>query len=125
MATGSDAIFIIPRPETGLARTGLGFDAGWDRADISQQQCPGRQQSTDGAPWHCAVAASHHSVCACKLPMSEVTRSIVNNLKAVRIDGQNLCRQPSLVKERPVETTGATRLLRRGIKLLNSVSRTI
>ena len=125
VATGSDPIFTIPRPETGVARMGLGFDAGWGRADRSQQQCPDRQQSTDCAPWHCAAAGSHHSARACQLPMSEITSSIVNNLKAVRIDRESLCRQLRPVKERPAETAWATRLLRRGKKLLNSVSRTI
>ncbi|MGA2137571.1 MAG: hypothetical protein ABSH14_01795 [Verrucomicrobiia bacterium] len=69
-----------------MARRGLGFDAGWDRWDMSQQQCPGRQQSTDCALWHCAAAGSHHSARACKLPMSEIASGTVNNLKAVRID---------------------------------------
>ena len=125
-ATVSNAIFAIPRPGTGVARRGLGFDAGWwGRADMSQQQCPSRQQSADCALWHCDAAGSHHSARACQLPMSEITSSIVNNLKAVRIDGESLCRQLRPVKERPAETAWATRLLRRGKKLLNSVSRTI
>jgi hypothetical protein len=87
VATGSDAIFAIARPETVLPRRGVGFDAGWDRADMSQQQCAGRQQSSGCAPWHCAAAGSHHSAHVGMLPMSEISSSIVNNLKAVRING--------------------------------------
>lgn len=89
MATGSDAIFAIPRPETVVARMGIGFDAGWDRVDKSQRQCAGRQQSIGcgcGAR-HCAGDGSHHSARVCKLPMSEITSNVVSNLKAVRIGG--------------------------------------
>jgi hypothetical protein len=117
VATGNDAIFAIPHPETVVARRGIGLDAGWDRADMSQQQCAGRQQSSGCAPWHCAAAGSHHSARIGKLPMSEITNSVVNNLKTVRINSQSLCRQLRLVKEQPAETVSAKRLLRRRQKL--------
>jgi hypothetical protein len=117
VATGSGAIFAIPRPETVVARRGIGFDAGWDCADMSQQQCAGRQQSSGCATWHRAAAGSHHSACIGKLPMIEITSNVVNNLKAVRIDSQTLCRQLRLVKGRPAEPAGAKRLLRRGQEL--------
>ena len=86
MATGSDTIFAIARPETVVVRWGVGFDAGWDREDMSQQQCAGRQQSIGCAVWHCAAAGSHHSAHVGKLPMSEISSSTVSNLKAVRIN---------------------------------------
>ena len=116
---GSNPIFAIARPETVEARAGIGFDAGWDREDMSQQQCAGRQQSIGCAVWHCAAAGSHHSPSVGRLLVSEITNSVVNSLKAVRINTQSLGRQLWLVKGWgwAAETVGAKRLLRRGQEL--------
>jgi hypothetical protein len=84
-ASGSDAIFAIPRPETVALRRGFGLDAGWDRAEKLQQQCAGLQQSTVRVPWHCAAAGSHPSASVGKSPVNEITSSVVNNFKTIRI----------------------------------------
>jgi hypothetical protein len=103
-AIGIDAIFAISRPVTVVVRTGIGFGAGCDGADISQWQCVVRQQSIDRgcASWHGAAVGSHDSTRVGKLPMSEIASRIVSSLRAVRIDVQSLCRQHAFVKKRPL-----------------------
>jgi hypothetical protein len=117
----------IARPEIVGARRGIGFDTGWGRADKWQQQCAGRQQviGCDCAWRHWAVDGSHHSARVCKLPVSEITSSVVNNLKTVRIGTETLCLRQRLVKERPVQARYGKGLLRRGKELHNSVSHII
>lgn len=86
--TDADALFASSCPVAVVARTGIAFDAGWEGADKSQWQCAARQQSIgrDFAPWHSAVAGSHHSARVCRVPMSEIASSVVSTLKIVRID---------------------------------------
>ncbi len=103
-AIGIDAIFAISCPVIVVARTGIGFGAGCDGADISQWQCVVRQQSIGRgcASWHGAAVGSHESTRVGKLPMSEIASRTVSSLRAVHINIEKLCRQHVFVKKRPV-----------------------